>query len=54
MSATARNYVYMVQQSEKGHKKPEPTISAEKMKEYRQNVEKYLIKRDGRGTHRTV
>ncbi len=50
MSATASNYVYMVE-VKKGQKKLEPSISKETLAEYRKNVEKYLVKKDDRGTH---
>jgi len=45
MSASAQNYVYEMRVT-KGQEKPEPTISKEKLDEYRKNVEKYLSKED--------
>jgi hypothetical protein len=47
MSAVAKNYVYEIKMTEKLKTKPEPTISKEKMVEYKANVEKYLGKRSG-------
>ena len=43
MSAVARDYVYQVKVKD-GSKK-EPTISAETMKAYKENVAKYLTKK---------
>ena len=41
MSASAQNCVYEIRVT-KGKEKPIPTVSKEKMEEYRKNVEKYL------------
>ena len=53
MSANASNYVYQVK-VRKDAQKPEPSVSAEAIAAYRQNVEKYLVKKDDSGTHQTV
>lgn len=47
MSAVASDYVYLVK-IKKGAEKPEPTISAETLKQYKADVAKYLTRKDGR------
>ena len=44
MSAVARDYVYQVS-VKKETKKPEPTISLEKLVEYKADIAKYLKKK---------
>ena len=44
MTAIAKSYVYEIKMTEKLKTKPEPTISKDKMVEYKANVYKYLGK----------